>query len=78
MSGRAEIPNLDAMSADELDAWRTETDSHRTYRMRVAQEYARRKAIACRLRLDGDIARAVHMEQGCETLYARLPKKDRW
>ena len=78
MSGRLDIPNLDAMSADELDAWREATEPHRTYRMRVAQEYARRKAIAWRLRLDGDIARAIHMEQGCETLYARLPKKDRW
>jgi hypothetical protein len=64
------VPNLDAMTTDELHAFA----GHAT----TLSQYATMKAMAINSRKDGHVDDAVRVEAHCEKLYQLLPKEWRW
>jgi hypothetical protein len=59
-----ECPNLDAMSAEELDEWRNGAS--------LAIQYATQKRIAMSNREKGAVRTALAMEKQCEALYDKM------
>jgi hypothetical protein len=66
-----EIPNLDAMNADELRAWAGS-------RRGLAPTYARLKARAWDARIAGRIGAALRDEDQADRIYDRLPASRQW
>lgn len=86
------VPNLDAMTGDELAAFLTEYGScSRTHAAKLVGKrkgytsvansvvnYAANKNAAIYCRLRGDIVQAMNYETICERLYQALPADIRW
>ncbi len=87
------VPNLDGMTQEEVSQWWTDHERMtpalaatifpskpkgyvRTARAVV--KYAANKAVAMRLRIEGNIQRALEYEAICDCLYAALPPYARW
>jgi hypothetical protein len=64
------VPNLDAMTAEELD----EFSGHAS----TLAQYANMKLMAMKNRIDGHTDDAVRIEAHCEHLYQLLPNEWRW
>lgn len=87
-----EIPNLDAMNADELWAFWEKTYNRpsaaralfpdRPKRYTVVTDdlanYACNKSVAMKLRASGKISDAQIYENICESIYDKLPQHARW
>ena len=76
-----DIPNLDAMSIDELLTYmegNSAIDDWKTPGTFELCEYAACKARAIQFRLDGDIPKAITWEKICDLLYQMLPTELRW
>lgn len=67
---REEVQDLDAMSEDDLRAFRS--------RHPALCRYARLKAVATAYRRRGNIPMAEAFEAECEGIYNQLPKHLRW
>jgi hypothetical protein len=65
-----DVPNLDAMTAEEL--FELGSELHRL------AGYADSKALAMRYRLAGKIELAQRQERRCEAIYNTLPPSWRW
>lgn len=86
-----EIPNLDAMSVEDLWAFWSKHQRGRAYLALFPEggkgtrkatgllaAYACNKAVAMKCRLDGAIDRALVYEKICEDIYDRLGKEAQW
>ena len=65
-----EIPNLDALAPEELDA--------ASLTFAELGVYAARKRLAIHARSMGDIAHAQRLERECDRIYTELPAWARW
>jgi len=65
-----DMPNLDAMTSDEL------TEASDAFRM--LSLYAAKKARAMRERGNGNITSALSIEASCDRIYQTLPQSYRW
>jgi hypothetical protein len=65
-----EIPNLDAMSQEELRAY--------CDYFSILEKYCLLKDSAITGRLEGNIACALSLESKCDALYDSLPKQYQW
>jgi hypothetical protein len=74
----AQVPNLDAMNADELKDFYVSNHSSGNRTLHDAAAYAINKATAMRLREEGDIARALQYERLADAIYDSLPDAAKW
>jgi len=65
-----DVPNLDATTPEELEAFRGTCQA--------LSEYAKHKAEAMRQRTAGTITGALLRERWCEALYKQLPEWAQW
>lgn len=65
-----EIPNIDAMSREEL----VELQKG----LSALERYVRSRHAAIKARLEGDIQHALYCERVCEGFYKHLPDWARW
>jgi len=73
-----EIPNLDAMTEDDLLIFMQEVADADDDLSRNAYAYANRKLLAMVARRQGNISRAMQYENSADAIYHRIPQKDRW
>ena len=72
------IPNLDAMSSDELLTYAQRHKESPAAAVRLAARYADLKSLAIRERLSGKITFALDHESQADAVYRLIPKKHRW
>jgi len=85
------VPNLDAMTPDDLMAfWMAHQQGHNSreifpnggvatrFSTALLANYASNKAVAMSCRAKGDIQTALAYESICERIYNRLPSFARW
>ncbi|WP_448168666.1 hypothetical protein [Burkholderia ambifaria] len=65
-----EVPNIDALSLDELVQLQRGLSQ--------LERYVRARHAAVKARQAGDIAHATHCEQVCDGFYKHLPEWARW
>lgn len=75
---RFDIPNMDAMTADELRAFYDVNNRKRPQVLRDLAAYAINKAVAIDQRAQGNIAAALEYERIAESIYKALPRAAKW